>query len=217
MRIPPPKLLAAVEHYRALDPPLHQVIQRVGPCTLSLHRDRFDLLVRSIVSQQISTAAARSIRLKLSTLLEAKDLTAEILAAAPDATLRSAGLSGQKVAYLRDLSEHVLSGQLQLKRLGRCPDEAVIEQLTAVHGIGRWTAQMFLIFGLGRLDVFPEGDLGVRMAIRKLYELPDVPTPRASRELTAHWSPYASIGAWYAWRLVDQKTESAPPATGYPV
>lgn len=217
MRIPAEKISAAVTHYRQSDPAMAALIDRVGPCTLRLHRDRFDLLVRSIISQQISTKAARSIRLKLAASLQVQRLDPLSLQRASETTLRSAGLSGQKVAYLRDLSERVLADRLPLNRLGRFPDDEAIAALTEVHGIGRWTAQMFLIFALGRLDVFPEADLGLRAAMRELYGLQDTPAARQSRELAAHWSPYATVGTWYAWRLSDLKSEPSTPATADPV
>lgn len=121
MRIPDVKITAAREHYRESDPAMYGLMRRVGPCTLKLHRDRFDLLVRSIVSQQISTKAARSIRMKLLGDLQVKRLDPEILARASDADLRGAGLSGQKVAYIRDLSDRVNSGRLPLNQLGHVP------------------------------------------------------------------------------------------------
>jgi len=217
MRIPADKISAAFRHYRKSDPAMAALIDRVGPFTLRLHRDRFDLLVRSIISQQISTKAARAIRLKLTQSLQTERLDPGDVVRASDATLRSAGLSGQKVAYLRDLAEHVLSDRLPLNRLGRFSDEDAIATLTEVHGIGRWTAQMFLIFALGRLDVFPEADLGLRAAMRDLYELTETPGAKQSRELAAHWSPFATVGTWYAWRLSDLKNDPSQPATVYPV
>lgn len=217
MRIPAEKVEAARQHFRMVDPAMGGLIARVGPFTLRLHRDRFDLLVRSILSQQISTKAARSIRLKLEAVLQTRRLDPLVLSRASDAVLRGAGLSGQKVTYIRDLSDRVLSGRLPLNVLGRFSDEAAIDCLTEVHGIGRWTAQMFLIFALGRLDVFPEADLGLRAAMRELYGLPETPGVKQSREIAAHWSPYATVGTWYAWRLSDLKSDPGQPATVYPV
>jgi DNA-3-methyladenine glycosylase II len=121
------------------------------------------------------------------------------------------------VSYLRDLSEHALSGRLQLNRLGRLDDEAVIEQLVAVRGIGRWTAQMFLMFALGRLDVFPHDDLGLRSSLKRLYGLADLPDKKTSHTLAEPWSPYRSIATWYCWRLGDLKSDPAQDASVYPV
>jgi DNA-3-methyladenine glycosylase II len=115
------------------------------------------------------------------------------------------GLSQQKAAYVLDLAERVNSGELQLARLSRLPDDAVIEALTQVKGIGVWTAQIFLIFSLGRLDVLPHDDLGVRMAIRNLYGLDELPTKEVSHKIAARWRPYASVASWYCWRSLEFK------------
>lgn len=208
---------AAVTHLTRQDPALGALIRQVGPFTLKMERDRYAMLVRSILSQQISTKAARSIRLKLEGLTSTGRLTAAELTALSDATLRTAGLSGQKVAYIRDLTERVAAGALQLDRLHRLDDEAVIAELVQVKGIGRWTAQMFLMFCLGRVDVFPSGDLGLRASMRELYGLPEAPTPKLSEELAAPWRPYATIASWYVWRLSDLKNDPAQDASRYPV
>jgi len=140
-------------------------------------------------------------------------MTAEAILKLDQPTFRRVGISQQKTGYLLDLSERVQSGQLQLNRLGRLSDADVITELIQVKGIGVWTAQMFLIFALGRLDVFPDGDLGIRNALRTIYELDAVPGPQESRELAAHWSPYATVGTWYCWRSVDGDDDG----TEYPV
>ena len=119
------------------------------------------------------------------------------------AALRSVGLSSQKTSYVLDLTQKALDGTLALPTIGRCSDEEVIERLVQVRGIGRWTAQMFLIFSLGRLDVFPEDDLGVRSAIRNLYGLSDLPDKATSRQIAAPWKPYATVASWYCWRSLE--------------
>jgi DNA-3-methyladenine glycosylase II len=161
------------------------------------------MLVRSIISQQISVGAARSIRGKLEALIGETKFTPQAIADLTDRQLRSAGLSKQKASYLRDLSTKSLDGSVSLSRIGRLTDEAVIEQLVQVKGIGRWTAQMFLIFGLAREDVFPIDDFGVRSAMIKLYELEESPPRQVLQEIGAKWSPFASIGSWYCWRYLD--------------
>lgn len=206
---------AAVRHLTVCDPVLGELIRRVGPFTLKLERDRYALLVRSILSQQISTKAARAIRLKLEAA--AGGLHPEAIAALSDAELRAVGLSGQKVTYLRDLTARVRAGRLHLHRLPRMSDEDVIAELVAVKGIGRWTAQMFLMFSLGRLDVFPHDDLGLRAALRELYKLPDLPDKQTSLRIAAPWRPYATIASWYVWRLSDLKTDPTQDASRYPV
>ncbi len=193
----------ARRHLRAADPVMRAVIDAVGPFTLRLERDRFATLVRSIISQQIATSAARSIRKRLQEL--APDLTAANVAQFTVEQLRSVGLSPQKASYLADLARKVNDGTVDLRRIGRLSDERVVEQLTQVKGIGRWTAQMFLIMSLGRLDVFPYNDLGVRMVIRDRYGLANLPDKQTAHAIAAPWHPYASVASWYCWRALDLK------------
>jgi len=190
-----------IRHLQKTDPIMRDVIRRTGPFTLNLRHDRFHALVQSIVSQQISGKAALSIWKKLRTIED--PLTAERVRTLSLAELRAAGLSQQKVHYIIDLSTHVSEGRLKLSRLGRLSDDAVIEALVEIRGIGVWTAQMFLIFSLGRLDVFPHADLGVRTAIQKLYDLEDLPDRETSHRIAQPWRPYASIATWYCWRSLD--------------
>jgi DNA-3-methyladenine glycosylase II len=190
-----------LRHIRKTDPIMREVIRRAGPFRLNLRHDRFHALAHAIVSQQISGKAALSIWNKLKTI--ANPLTAERICQLSVDELRPAGLSRQKASYLLDLAAHVAEGRLNLNRIGRLSDDAVIESLIAVKGIGLWTAQMFLIFSLGRLDVLPHGDLGVRMAIQKLYELEELPDREACHRIAEPWRPYASIATWYCWRSLD--------------
>jgi len=190
-------------HFRRNDLILHAVAKRVGPCQLKPNRDRFGMLVRSIISQQISVGAARAIRSRLENLIGDRGICPETLAVLSDQQLRSAGLSSQKASYLRDLAVKVEQGVVQLSQIGRFSDEAIIDSLTQVKGIGRWTAQMFLIFALGRPDVFPIDDFGVRLAIGKLYDFAEPPPRPRLLEIGAAWSPFASIGSWYCWRYLD--------------
>lgn len=147
-------------HFRKRDPVIARAIQRVGPFKLKPSRDRFGMLVRSIISQQISTSAARSILARVTTLMADTGIRADALLGTSPDRLRQAGVSPQKIGYLLDLADKVASGTVRLDRIGRLSDEGVIEELVQVKGIGRWTAQMFLIFSLGRPDVFPHDDLG---------------------------------------------------------
>jgi DNA-3-methyladenine glycosylase II len=192
-------------HFRRHDPTLHGVIRLVGPYTLKPQRNRFGMLVRSIISQQISMAAARTIRERLENLLGAGGLKPAAIAELKSDQLRGVGLSQQKSAYISDLAHKVADGAVPLARLGRLSDEAVIETLTQVKGIGRWTAQMFLIFSLGRPDVFPIDDLGVRVAMAKLYNLGEQPRRDVLHEIGRRWSPFASVGSWYCWRYLDRQ------------
>ena len=217
MRYSRENVQAALAHLRAADPMMGAVIRDVGPCTLRLERDRFAMLVRSIISQQISTQAARSIRQRLDALVAPERPSPENLLRLSDEELRAVGLSPQKVSYIRDLCERVADGRVTLKQIGRRSDEEIITELVQVKGIGRWTAQMFLIFSLGRLDVFPHDDLGVRVAIRDLYGLSDLPDKATSFEYAARWRPFSSIASWYCWRLGDLKRQQPNWTAGYPV
>lgn len=189
-------------HFKRSDGRMFEVIDRVGPIQLKLERDGFKMLVRSILSQQISTSAARSIRLRLETLV-GKKFRPETIGRLSLDELRECGISRQKGSYLLDLAEKCSAGSVRLSRLSRLDDEGVIEELIQVKGIGRWTAQMYLIFSLGRLDVFPHDDLGVRMAIRGLHGFDEVPTKNECLDIGERWRPFASVGSWYCWRYLD--------------
>jgi DNA-3-methyladenine glycosylase II len=196
-------LTSAVRHLKRRDPVLRPVITAVGPVTLKLERDRFRMLVRSITSQQISVHAARAIWKRLETLTAETGMNADSLAAVPVEQLRAAGLSGQKAAYVHDLAAKVSGGSVRLHRVARMTDEEVIAELIQVKGIGVWTAQMFLMFSLGRLDVFPHDDLGIRSALRNLHALPELPDKKLSHQLAEPWRPFATIASWYCWRSLE--------------
>jgi DNA-3-methyladenine glycosylase II len=216
MKLTPAHIQTARRHLRAADPVMKAVIDAVGPYTLRFERDRFAMLVRSIVSQQISTSAARAIRKRLQELAGPAGLTAQNLAQFGVEELRSVGLSPQKASYVADLASQVNDGTVDLRRIGRLSDDDVVETLTQVKGIGRWTAQMFLIFSLGRPDVFPHDDLGVRTAIRDRYGLDALPDKTASHAIAALWRPYASVASWYCWRSLDLARKTETVAKGYP-
>ena len=208
MTVPLAKVEAAICHLRAVDPIMANLIDRAGLFTLKLDRNRFAMLVRSILSQQISTKASKSISLKLDLLLQPRGISADAILERSDEELRSAGLSRQKVSYLKDLSARVIDERLRLNVIGRLSDEEAIDELIQVRGIGRWTAQMFLIFSLGRLDIFPHDDLIIRSSIKKLYQLEELPNKQRSHEIAAVWKPFSSIATWYCWRLLDVETNS---------
>lgn len=197
------KINKALRHLRAADPVMRELIKKTGPFRLKIRRDRFQALVFSILAQQISGKAAASIRARLLERLSPEKLSPESLGRLTKEDLRAVGISNQKAMYLLDLADRVVRGELQLDRLGRMPDEKVIEHLIQVKGIGVWTAQMFLIFSLCRLDVFPHDDLGVRVALRNLYGLDDLPDKHISHKIATPWRPYASIATWYCWRSLD--------------
>lgn len=181
------------------------IIARVGPYRMETRRTgtHYDALVRSIVFQQLSGKAASTIHRRFCELYPGKRPRAELVMTTDEAALRGAGLSRQKIGYLRDLSARVADGSLPLAHLGRLSDDAIIEHLVQVKGIGRWTVQMFLMFRLGRPDVLPELDLGVQNAIQKAYGLRKRPTPREVLRIGEKWRPYASMASWYMWRSLE--------------
>lgn len=178
-----------------------------GPFTAKAKTDRFATLVHSIISQQISTAAAATIIQRLSEMMTSRAGTNQILPASLlqfDAdSFRAIGISRQKANYLRDLAEKVEAGHVTLHNMGRMSDEAIIEQLIQVKGIGRWTAQMFLIFSMARLDVLPVDDLGIRNAVQRQYNLPQHPDTATIARIAEPWHPYATIASWYLWRSLE--------------
>ena len=210
VRLSPQVTQAAIAHLNAADPVMRYLIDSVGPFRLKPMRNRFHALVRSIVSQQISSKAAASIRGKLEALVEADGgLSPEAVLRLSPKKMRKAGLSPQKQAYLFNLAALVHDRKVRLDRLGRLPDEEVIAELIQVKGIGRWTAQMFLIFTLGRVDVFPHDDLGVRAAIKRFYRLDELPDKETSHRIAEAWRPYATVGSWYCWRSLSIPKEPA--------
>jgi DNA-3-methyladenine glycosylase II len=194
----------AIRHLRRSDPVMKELIARKGRMTLKLHSDRFHALASAIISQQISGKAAASIRRRLEEHLAPDKISAASLIGLTKEDLRLLGISNQKATYLLDLAARVESGEVELDRMGRWPDEKVIESLTRIKGIGVWTAQMFLIFSLGRLNVFPHGDLGVRSAMKNLYGLKELPDKEESHRIAEPWRPYASIASWYCWRSLEK-------------
>ena len=202
----PQLLRKAQRHLARRDAVLQPLIRAVGPCTLKHSPDHFATLVRSIVSQQISTKAAIAISNRLLAAV-GRFQPKRILAASDDA-LRGAGLSQGKRLSLRDLAEKCQDGTVPLKKLAGRDDAAVAESLIQVRGIGPWTADMFLIFSLGRLDILPVGDYGLRAGVQKHYALAELPKKDTLHELTESWKPFRSIGTWYIWRSLGGVPQS---------
>jgi DNA-3-methyladenine glycosylase II len=200
----------ARRHLSRRDPLLKGLITKIGPCTLWFDSNHFGLLVRSIVSQQISSKAARSIFARLEQTLGSTGIAPAGILSQREEALRAAGLSAAKVRSVRDLAAKVQDGTVPLTDLPGLSDEEVIERLVLVRGIGRWTAEMFLIFSLGRLDILPVGDLGLRVGVQKLYELPETPVKARLIELAEPWRPYRSVATWYFWRSLGGVPQSDP-------
>jgi DNA-3-methyladenine glycosylase II len=191
----------ARRHLARRDSVLKQLVSRVGPCTLRPDPDGFGVLVRSVVSQMISTAAAVTVSGRLLALLAPHGgLTPDGVLALPEESLRSAGLSGSKARSIRGIATAASDGSLPLGRFDDLDDTAATAALTRLHGIGAWTAEMFLIFGLGRTDVLPVGDFGLRAGFKEQYGLDDMPGAALLRERAEPWRPYRSIATWYLWR-----------------
>jgi 3-methyladenine DNA glycosylase/8-oxoguanine DNA glycosylase len=201
----PAVIRKAVAALRRADPVLAGVIDRVGPPRIEWRDEGppFDAILRSIVYQQLSGKAAATILGRVRDIYGPAGPTPAAILATPDETLRAAGLSRAKTAYVKDLAAHALDPTRAIERLGELSDDEVIDTLVAIKGVGRWTAQMVLMFRLGRLDVVPELDLGIRKAIQLAWKLRAMPSPQRVRELGAAWSPYGTIASWYLWRSLE--------------
>jgi DNA-3-methyladenine glycosylase II len=179
---------------------MRRIIARVGPCLLKRYPRHFVTLCDSIVSQQLSSRVAEVIFKRFEALYPLCRPTPLRVAATPVARLRTAGLSGQKARYLKELARGFVGGRIKPHRFARQSNEEIIETLTAIHGIGRWTAEMFLMFSLNRLDVLPVDDLGIKKAIQKAYGFRSLPKPATMRRIGRPWHPYETIASWYLWR-----------------
>jgi DNA-3-methyladenine glycosylase II len=195
----------SVNALKRIDPTLARIIDAVGTCRLQLRAEgtHFHALARAIVFQQLSGKAAGTIFGRLNALYPGGAATPEGIMATSDEALRAVGLSRQKIGYLRDLSHKVLSGALPLDTVESMEDDELIAHLVQVKGIGRWTAQMFLMFRLGRPDVLPELDLGIQNAIQRAYRMRKRPTPKQVKKIGAKWSPHSSVACWYLWRSLE--------------
>ena len=200
---------AAVRHLKRVDPVMRRIIERVGPCLLHerVQTNRLRALVGAIIAQQISWHAARSVEARFCAIYGCDSMNRhskfprpEQILATPVRRLRSVGLSRQKVRYIRDIAARAANGELPLARLGRMNDDAIMKRLTAVKGIGRWTAEIFMLISLGRPDVLPVDDLGLQHAVRAAYGLRRLPSEKKMQELAECWKPYRSVASWYLWR-----------------
>lgn len=194
----------AIKHISKHDNTLSTIIKNIGIINLTPHKKYFNALLDAIIGQQLSTSAADKIASRFMNLFNNKPVPEQILKA-EDASLRAAGLSNAKVKYVKDLAEKILSREINLKWLSKKSDEEIIFELTKVKGIGVWTSHMFLIFTLGRLNVLPHSDLGVRKAVMLNYNLKKLPDEKKIRSISKknNWNPYCSIVSLYLWRSLD--------------
>jgi len=191
------------------DPVIRDLMKRHGPCGLAdaQHEDAFTALTHAIISQQLSTKAAATIARRFDALFDGPPTPAAV-ARLTDEQLRAVGFSSQKVRYIRDLSARVADGSVPLNQVNELPDEDVIQSLTRVKGIGRWTAEMFLMFRLHRPDVLPVDDLGILKAVQRAYGLRKMPRPERLTKIGEPWRPYRSVACWYLWKSLGNKPES---------
>ena len=185
------------------DPKLAKIIQQVGKYEIRLVKNPYRSLINAIITQQLSGAAADSISKKFQKLYQRYPRPIDVIDTS-DFKLRSAGLSRMKVICIKDLSEKIHSKKLRINSLKDRSDEEVITHLIQVKGIGRWTAEMFLIFSLGRLDVLPVGDLGLKKGIQRLYSMPELPQKEEIEEIAENWRPYRTVATWYIWKSLNQ-------------
>jgi len=195
----------AINHLKQSDPVLRAIIERVGPFRMEYGEPQFCSVAEAIVYQQLNGKAAQTIFKRFASLA-GEPLTPEGILRLSDEQLRRVGLSKQKSAYLKDLAQKTAAGVLDFAKLPALPDEEVIEHLTQVKGIGVWTAHMFLIFSLRRLNVLPTGDYGVQMALKRHYRKRKLPKPKDMEKIARAWEPYRSVACWYMWRSLDIKT-----------
>jgi len=203
--MPPNPHTTAIRHLRKVDPVLAAVIDKVGKCSLAprVEGTHFDYVIRSIVYQQLSGKAAATIHGRFLKLLDGENSAAAQILKLTEPQLRQAGLSGQKARYIRSVAEQSHSGDLAIEALHELTDEEIVEALTRIKGVGVWTAQMFLIFRLGRPNVLPIGDLGVQKGVQRAYGLRKLPKPDRVLKIGGKWAPYRTVGSWYMWRLLD--------------
>lgn len=210
-----PDWAASRRHLARVDPALGAVIRRVGPCTLAPRRDYFVVLAQAIFTQQISTAVATVLFGRFRDLFPMRrptpPLVLDALRRQPQEVLRHCGLSRQKASYVEDLARHFVDGRIPTRRLSSMDDQAVIETLVNVKGIGRWTAEMFLIFVLNRPDILPVDDLGLQDGVRELRGLPERPDPTRVAALCETWRPWRTVGTWYAWRRTANRSAGHAP------
>lgn len=193
----------AQKHLSRVDKVLAAIIEEHGACSLRPQRSYFYVLCDAIISQQVSVQAAAAISNRLKGLFSGRTPKPSELLSLSEEQLKSIGVSRAKASYLRNLAEHFHTGRIRPRKLTRMADEEVMQTLLEVKGIGPWTAQMFLIFSLNRLDVLPTGDLGLQRAMMIQYRLQQMPTKALMEQMAECWRPYRSVATWYLWRSID--------------
>ncbi len=194
---------AARRHIVKADPVMRAIVKGVGSCNMEVRGAPYEALLRAILYQQLAGPAAAAIERRFLAIFGDRIPEPPELLSTSDELLRTAGVSRQKAGYMHSLAAHFADGTLSDQHLRKASDDDVIEAVTQVKGIGRWTADMLLLFCLGRSDVLPVGDLGVRASMRKAYQLDELPTPARMEEIAEPWRPYRSAATWYLWRLTD--------------
>jgi len=190
----------AEKHLSAVHPVLAQLIERVGPCTMQQRKNLFEALIGTVISQQISTKAAKSMADKLRALFDTLPIMPAAMLKIRDRQLRACGLSRAKRKTIVNLARLIDKGELDLRKLKQADDETVSAMLLPIHGIGPWSVDMILLFSLGRMDVLPVGDFGFRAAVRDEFGLTKLPSPSELETMSEPWRPYRSIATWYSWR-----------------
>ena len=186
------------------DPKFAKIISQVGEYNVKITKNRYQSLVEAIIAQQLSGSAAESILKKFKKLYKTKFPKPIDVIKTSDSKLRSAGLSKMKVSYIKDLSKKIETNQLNMREISTKSNESIVAQLTNVKGIGRWTAEMFLIFSLGRLDVLPVGDLGLKKGIQLMHSFNDLPNEKEIEQLAESWRPYRTVATWYLWKSLQK-------------
>ena len=198
-----------VRYLKRRDPVLSRIIQHIGPVSFALDDDHYEAIVGSIIYQHLAGSAARAILNRFKDIYGGRLPTPKEYLATKLDSLRKSGLSPQKISYIKDLAERLEDGRLDLKKLEGMSDGDAMQELDAVRGIGRWSAEMFLMFGLGRTDVLPVDDLGLRKAAKKAYRLRDLPSREKFEKLAKDWHPYCSISTFYLWKTVEKPEATA--------
>jgi len=203
-----------VEALARRDAVLAEIIRRVGPCTLASSKDHFLALAEAIIWQQLSWKAACAIHARFLDVMGTRRPRPGDVSRVPARSLAAAGVSRQKIAYLKELARYFETKRFPSRTIRRHSDDEIIRLLTEIKGVGRWTAEMYLIFGLNRLDVFPAGDLGLKKTIGRHYGFDGVGDPRRLGAITDRWRPYRTIGAWYMWSSADAVPLADRPSSG---